>query len=298
MQLAKLGAWCFLDAMSAADAADAARRIEKLGYGTLWIPEAVGREVFASAAWLLASTSTLVVASGIANIYARDAMTMANGAKTLAEQSGGRFLLGIGVSHQPLVQGLRGHSWDRPYTFMREYLDAMDRAPYSSFPPSEAVPIVVGALHPRMLALAATRTKGVHPYLVPPEHTAFTRNIVGPEAWICTEQKVLLQTDATKARAVARQTLAMYLGLPNYRRNLERFGFVDADFENMGSDRLIDAVVAWGDEKAIEARIQAHIDAGADQVCIQPMHPDGLPLPDWRVLEAFAPAKNGHTTKA
>lgn len=298
MQLTKLGAWCFLDAMSAGDAADAARRIEDLGYGALWIPEAVGREVFASAAWLLASTSTLVVASGIANIYARDAMTMAAGAKTLAEQSSGRFLLGIGVSHQPLVQGLRGHSWDRPYSFMREYLDAMDRAPYSSFPAAEPAPVVIGALHPKMLALAAERTRGVHPYLVPPEHTAFTRGIVGPDAWICTEQKVMLETDATKARSIARQGLAMYLGLPNYRRSLERFGFGDSDFQNMGSDRLVDAVVAWGDEKAIDARIRAHLDAGADHVCIQPLHPEGLPLPDWRVLEAFAPARNAQGAKA
>jgi probable F420-dependent oxidoreductase len=290
MQLGKLGAWCFLDAMSGADAADAAVRIEKLGYGALWIPEAVGREVFASAAWLLAATSRLVVASGIANIYARDAMTMAAGAKTLAEQSSGRFLLGIGVSHRPLVQGLRGHEWSRPYSFMRDYLDSMDRAPYSAFPPGESAPIVIGALHPKMLKLAATRTRGVHPYLVPPEHTAFAREIVGPDAWICTEQKVLLQTDAAKARSVARQALAVYLGLPNYRRSLRRFGYDDGDFANMGSDRLVDAVVAWGDEEAIESRIRAHLDAGASHVCLQPLHPDGLPLPDWRVLEAFAPA--------
>jgi len=298
MQLGKLGAWYFLDAMSATDAADTARRIEELGYGTLWIPEAMGREVLASAAWLLASTSTLVVASGIANIYARDAMTMVNGARTLAEQSGGRFLLGIGVSHQPLVQGLRGHAWDRPYSFMREYLDAMDRAPYSAFPPGETVPVVIGALHPKMLALAAARTRGVHTYLVPPEHTVATRKLIGTGAWICAEQKVLLETDSIKARSVARQTLAMYLALPNYRRNLERFGFGASDFENMGSDRLVDAVVAWGDEKAIDTRIRAHFDAGADQVCIQPLHPQGLPLPDWRVLEAFAPAKNGQQPKA
>lgn len=292
MQLGKLGAWCFLDALSATDVAGAGRRIEELGYSTLWIPEAVGREIFASASWLLASTSKLIVASGIANIYARDAMTMTAGARTLAEQSGDRFLLGIGVSHKPLVQGMRGHAWDKPYSYMREYLDAMDRSPYAAVPPGEAVPVVIGALHPKMLALAASKTRGVHPYLVPPEHTASTREIVGPNAWICTEQKVLLETDATAARSVARQSLAMYLSLPNYRRNIERFGFGDSDFQNMGSDRLIDALVAWGDEKAIEARIKAHLDAGADQVCIQPLHPQGLPLPDWRVLEAFAPARN------
>lgn len=292
MDLGKLGVWCFLDAMPAAGAAVAARRIESLGYGALWIPEAVGREAFASAGWLLASTSRLVVATGIANIYARDAMTMAAGRSTLAEQSGGRFLLGIGVSHRPLVQGIRGHDWSRPLSTMREYLAAMEAAPYSAVAPAEPAPTVVGALHPKMLALAAEKTRGVHPYLVPPEHTAFARGIVGPDAWICTEQKVLLETDATKARAVARQAIAMYLGLPNYRKNLERFGFGDEDFAAGGSDRLVDAVVAWGDEDAIAARIRAHQDAGADHVCIQPMHPMGLPAPDWNVLEAFAPAKN------
>ncbi|HYC54737.1 MAG TPA: TIGR03620 family F420-dependent LLM class oxidoreductase [Candidatus Binatia bacterium] len=289
MQIGKLGVWCFLDAMPAADAAEAARRIERLGYGALWIPEAVGREVFAAASFLLASTSSLVVASGIANIYARDALTMAAGRRTLAEQSGGRFLLGVGVSHRPLVQGLRGHDFSRPYSMMRDYLDAMERAPYAAVPPADAAPMVIGALHPKMLALAAEKTAGVHPYLVPPEHTAFARGIVGPSAWVCTEQKVLLETDPAKARGVARNTIAMYLDLPNYRRNLERFGFTNDDFQNMGSDRLVDAVVAWGDEKAIAARIKAHHDAGADHVCIQPLHPLGLPQPDWRVLEAFAP---------
>lgn len=292
MNIGKLGVWTFFDAMPAADTAAAAQRIEALGYPALWIPEAVGREIFASAAFLLASTTRLVVASGIANIYARDAVTMVAGRNTLAEQSGGRFLLGIGVSHRPLVAGVRGHAWDKPYSYMRDYLTAMEGAPYSAVPPTEAAPMVIGALHPRMLALAAGKTRGAHPYLVPPEHTAFARETMGPDAWICTEQKVLLETDATKARAIGRNTIAMYLRLPNYRKNLERFGYKDEDFEHMGSDRLVDAIVAWGDEKAIAARIQAHHDAGANHVCIQPVHPLGMPLPDWNVLEAFAPAKN------
>lgn len=291
MDIGKLGVWSFFDAMPGAEAANAARRIEALGYPALWIPEAVGREVLAHSSFLLSATTKLVVATGIANIYARDAMTMAAGRKTLAEQSGGRFLLGIGVSHAPLVSGLRGHAWTKPLSYMREYLDAMDRAPYASIPPTDDAPVVIGALHPRMLQLAAEKTRGVHPYLVPPEHTAFARETVGPDAWICTEQKVLLEKDATTARGVARHAIAMYLELPNYRRSLERFGFGDADFAAGGSDRLVDAVVAWGDEKAIAARIRAHHDAGANHVCIQPLHPQGLPLPDWNVLEAFAPAK-------
>jgi len=289
MDLGKLGGWSFLEALPAAAAADSARRVEGYGYTALWIPEAVGREVFASAAWLLAATERLVVATGIANIYARDPITMAAGQKTLAEQSDGRFLLGIGVSHKPLVEGVRGHDASKPLATMRGYLDRMAAAPYSAVAPPGDLPIVIGALHPRMLELAAERTAGAHPYLVPPEHTAFAREKMGAGPWLCVEQKVLLETDAAKARSVARQAIAMYLGLPNYRRNLERFGFGASDLDGGGSDRLVDAVVAWGDECAIEARIQAHFDAGADHVCIQPVHPDGLPVPDERVLEALAP---------
>ncbi|MFN2377232.1 MAG: TIGR03620 family F420-dependent LLM class oxidoreductase [Candidatus Binatia bacterium] len=292
MDIGKLGVWSFLDAVPAAGVLLAARKIEELGYGALWIPEAVGREAFASSASLLAATSKMVIATGIANIYARDATTMAAGRNTLAEQSGGRFLLGIGVSHRPLVSGIRGHDWSRPYSFMRDYLAAMERAPYSAVPPTEAAPTLIGALHPRMLALAAEKTLGAHPYLVPPEHTAFAREIMGPSAWICTEQKVLLLEDPVQARGVARQAIALYLGLPNYRRNLERFGYGDEDFAAGGSDRLVDAVVAWGSEDAIAARIKAHHDAGADHVCIQPLHPLGMPSPDWNVLETFAPARN------
>jgi probable F420-dependent oxidoreductase len=288
-QLGRLGVWAFVDSLPAEEAAGFARRVEKLGYAALWIPEALGREAFASASWLLASTARLVVATGIANIYARDPVTMACGQKTLAEQSGARFLLGIGVSHRPLVEGIRGHDASRPLEMMRRYLDRMQSAPYTAVPPRETPPIVIGALHPKMLRLAAERTQGAHPYLVPPEHTRFARELLGPEAWLCVEQKVLLQTDAAKARSLARQAISMYLALPNYRRNLARFGFGDADMENSGSDRLIDAVVAWGNERAVRDRIEAHFQAGATHVCIQPLHPEGAPRPDERVLEALAP---------
>ncbi len=289
MDIGRVGIWTFCEEMSAAEAAALAVRIERLGYKTLWIPEAIGREALVSAAWLLAATERLNVATGIANVYARDPVTMAAGAKTLAEQSGGRFLLGVGVSHRPLVEGVRGHDYGRPLSYMRTYLERMEVAPYAAVAPAEPPPVVIGALHPKMLALAAEKTRGAHPYLVPPEHTAFARAQLGRGPWLCPEQKVLLETDATKARAVARQAIAMYLTLPNYRRNLARFGFTDADFDGMGSDRLVDAVVAWGDEKAIAARVKAHHDAGADHVCVQPLHPEGIPLPDWRIVEALAP---------
>lgn len=291
MELGRIGVWSFLDAMPAEQAREFARNVERLGYSALWIPEALGREAFSACAALLTATEKLIVATGIANVYARDPITMAAGQRTLAELSRGRFLLGIGVSHKPLVEGVRGHDAGKPLTFMRQYLDRMEAAPYTAVPPPDPPPLVIGALHPKMLRLAAERTRGAHPYLVPPEHTAFARETMGPDAWLCVEQKVLLVEDPEKARSVARQAISMYLGLPNYRRNLERLGFSPADFEGGGSDRLVDAVVAWGGEDALRARIDAHFAAGATHVCIQPLHPDGLPLPDERVLELLAPGR-------
>ena len=290
MNLGKLGVFYFLDGMPAAAAAEFAGRLETLGYGTLWLPEAVGREAFASASWLLGATSTMNVATGIANVYARDAMAMAAGQKTLDEQSGNRFVLGIGVSHKPMVEGLRGHDSSKPLTFMRGYLEAMEASLYVAIPPSKPGTTVIGALHPKMLKLSAEKTAGAHPYLMPPEHTAFARDILGPGPLLCPEQKVLLETDATKARNAARPALAMYLELPNYQRALKRFGLEDDDFKDGGSDRLVDTVVAWGDEQTIAARIKAHMDAGADHVCIQPIHPETFGEVDWRLLEALAPA--------
>jgi probable F420-dependent oxidoreductase len=289
MELGPTGVWCFMDGLPAGPAADLARRVESLGYDALWIPEAVGRHPFAHAAWLLANTQRLIVATGIANLYARDAHASAAARNTLAEQSSGRFLLGLGVSHAPFVEGVRGHRYEKPVATMRTYLEAMDKAPYAAVPPAETPPTVIAALGPRMLKLAAERTRGAHPYLVPPEHTAQAREILGPGPWLCTEQKVLLETNASRAREVARKAAAIYLNLPSYRNNLKRLGYTDADLDGGGSDRLIDAVVAWGDEKTIADRIQAHRDAGASHVCIQPLHPEGKPLPDERILEVLAP---------
>ena len=291
MKLGKLGVWASLDGLSAADAASFAKRVEKRGYAALWTPESRGRNVIASAAWLLANTERLVVASGIANIYARDAMAMANGQRGLAEQSGGRFLLGLGVSHVPMVATLRGHQYGAPVPTMRRYLEAMKAAPYQAPAPAEPPPTVLAALGPKMLALAATAADGAHPYNVTPEHTAEARRILGPTKLLCPEQMVLLETDAAKARAGARAALASYLALENYVNNWRRLGFGDADFSGGGSDRLIDATIAWGDETAIRKRIQAHWDAGADHVCIQPLPPDGARLKlDERILDLLAPA--------
>jgi probable F420-dependent oxidoreductase len=291
MQLGRLGVWTWLDAFSAEQAANFATRLEAWGYGALWIPEAVGREPFSLLGYLAGKTRSLVLATGIANIYARDAMTMRATRETLAEASGGRFLLGLGVSHAHLVAGIRKHAYGKPIGTMRAYLEAMDAALYVGPKPAEPAPIVLAALRPKMLALAAEKTAGAHPYFVPPEHTARARALLGKGKLLCPEQMVLCERDASKARAIARSHMKIYTGLPNYQNNLRWLGYTDADFADGGSDRLVDAIVAWGDEKQIADRIQAHLDAGADHVCIQPFRPDGEPGPDERLLEALAPGR-------
>jgi probable F420-dependent oxidoreductase len=287
MALQKIGVWAGIDGFSAAAAAGFAKRLETLGYGVLWVPEAVGREVFSSAAWILANTSRLVVASGIANIYARDALSAAAAQKGLNEQSDGRFLLGLGVSHIPLVQDLRRHEYGKPVATMRAYLQAMADAPYKAVPPASPPKTVLAALGPKMLELSAEMADGAHPYNVPPEHTRQARAILGADKFLCVEQGAILETNPAQARALGRKFLSLYMGLPNYVNNWRRLGFTEADFAGGGSDRLIDAVLVWGDEKAIRARIQEHWQAGADHVCVQAIGPTALP--DERLLGLLAP---------
>jgi probable F420-dependent oxidoreductase len=287
--LGKLGVWTWLDAFGATEAAKFVRRVEALDYSALWLPEAVGRDPFPLIGFLAAQTSRLVFATGIANIYARDPMTMNTLRQTLGELSGGRFVLGIGVSHAHLVAGVRKHVYGKPVSTMRAYLEAMKGKPYlAPAAPSEA-PVVLAALRSQMLRLAKELAQGAHPYFVPPEHTARAREILGKGPWLAPEQMVLRETDARKARAIARGQMKVYLSLPNYQNSLRWLGYGDADFQNEGSDRLVDAIVCWGDEQAIAKRIKAHLDAGADHVCIQPIRGDGQPGPDLRLLEALAP---------
>jgi probable F420-dependent oxidoreductase len=231
------------------------------------------------------------VATGIANIYGRDAAAMAAAQKSLAEQSGNRFLLGIGVSHAPLVEGVRGHVYEKPVAKLRAYLEDMAKSRYIAPPPSERPLTVVAALGPKMLALTRELADGSHPYNVTPEHTAEARAVLGPDKLLCPEQMVLLETDPATARRAARAALAIYLPLPNYRNNFLRMGFGDGDFDGGGSDRLIDAIVAWGDADAILRRIQAHWEAGADHVCIQSIRRDGdMQKPtEERIFELLAP---------
>jgi probable F420-dependent oxidoreductase len=287
MELGRVGLWTFqLDLQPAGQARDAAAELEDLGYPTVWLPEAVGREPFVNSALLLSSTQRLVVATGVASIWARDAMTMTAGHLALSEAFPGRFLLGVGVSHQPMVDYVRGQHYDKPLTRMREYLDAMDQAIYMAPRPAEEPRRVLAALGPKMLELAAAKALGSHTYFVPVEHTAAAREALGDGPMLCPEQAVVLSTDAEVARAAARQHMATYLGLPNYTNNLRRLGWGDDDLSDGGSDRLVDAIVAWGDEDAIAARIRQHLDAGADHVCLQVLTPDAtaLPMPEWRAL--------------
>jgi probable F420-dependent oxidoreductase len=283
----RVGVWSFaLEAQTAAEERDAAREIESLGYRAIWIPEAVdSREVFSQAGWLLASTERAVVASGIANIWARDAVASANGWRMLTDAYPGRFVLGLGVSHAGSV-GRRGSTYERPLTEMRRYLDAMDRAG-SSAPAPETDPWrLLAALGPRMLELAAERTLGAHPYFVPVEHTAFARRRLGPEPVLAVEQTVVLETDAADARRLARRFAVDYLQTPNYANNLRRMGYTDQDLGGQGSDRVIDATIAWGDVDQISARVREHLEAGADHVCVQVVGEDDLDvcLPELREL--------------
>ena len=293
MQLGRVGVWIgSIGGLAAAAEQEAAAELEELGYAALWYPEGVGgKECFSHGAMLLAGTRKIVVATGIANIYARDPVAMKAGQYGLCEAYPGRFLLALGVSHKPSVSE-RGGNYHRPLQSMVDYLDAMDAAPYNPPQPAEA-PRIIGALHPKMLELAARRTLGAHPYFVPPQHTADARARMGKDAWLAPEQAVILETDPQKARAIARRHTPIYLGLDNYRRNLVRLelGLTDDDLAGAGSDRLVDAVVAWGDAGAIRTRLEQHFAAGATHVSIQALVDRGeSPLP---TLRALAPALLG-----
>jgi len=272
MQLGKVGVWLMGVGFEPASAErELVAELEELGYSALWIGEFPGgKEPLTHAGLLLAASRDLVVATGIASIWSHDPMAMASGARTLSEAYPGRFLLGIGVSHQFIVEA-RGHRYERPLSRMREYLDAMDAPEYRVPDGPEPLTRVLAALRPPMLELAAKRADGAHPYFVPVEHTARAREILGPGKLLCPEQGVLLETDPAKARGQARELIAIYLQAPNYIESLRALGFGDGDLANGGSDRLIDALIAWGDEDAVLARVRGHLDAGADHVCIQPI---------------------------
>jgi len=292
-QIGRLGVWANTNALSAGEAAAFARRVEQWGYSALWIPEGIGRNPLVHAGWLLSHTTRLNLATGIASIYARDANATVSGQNALAEQSGNRFLLGLGVSHAPMVEKVRGHVYAKPVAAMRAYLEAMARANYDAPKPGEKPRTVLAALGPAMLALSRDLADGAHPYFVPPEHTVLARKSLGSGKWLCVEQMLLLETRPDRAREAARRQTARYLSLPNYRNSLLRLGYAEKELADGGSDRVVDAIVAWGDEAALRKRIQAHWDAGADHVCIQALQPDPKAphAPHEALLALLAPSK-------
>lgn len=289
MQLGRVGVWYSLEQLSSAQAARFAQQVELSGYGALWQPEAIGRNVLVASSYLLANTKRLIVATGIANIYARDAQASFAAQNGLNEQSGGRFLLGLGVSHAPLVEGMRGHHYGKPVGSMRAYLEAMRQSIYMAPRPAEQPLTVLAALGPRMLELAGELADGALSYNVTPEHTADARQRLGAGKLLCVEQKVVLENDPARARSIGRAMVQYYLGLRNYQENWRRMGFSEEDWSGDGSDRLIDAMVAWGDEAAVVERLQQHWDAGADHVCIQPLSAPAEVAFDEAVLARLAP---------
>lgn len=265
----------------AAAAADAAAELEALGYAALWIPD-VGGDLFSSIDNLLSATTGVTVATGILNLWLHDPAETAARYSGFVAEHGRRLLVGIGVSHSALIDMKEPGAYTRPLSRTREYLDGLDAAAE----PLPAEDRVLAALGPKMLELARTRAAGSHPYLVTPEHTRRVRESLGDGPLVAPEQALVLETDPGRARALGRGHLAGYLGLPNYSNNWKRVGFTDADLADGGSDRLVDALVAWGDEDALAARVQEHRDAGADHVCVQVITDDLLspPCEEWRRL--------------
>ena len=284
--LGRIGLWtAALDFQPMAKAQEAIAQVEQMGFSTVWVPEAVLREPFASTSLLLSATKKMVLATGIASLHARTAQTMNAGWRTVSEAFPDRFLLGIGVSHAPMVMGVHKGAYDKPYTTMVNYLDAMDNGVFLSPQPSTPPQRVLAALGPKMLKLSAERASGAHPYFVPVEHTPYAREIMGPDALLAPEQAVVFETDPTKARAIARQHMTTYTRLPNYTNNLKRFGFTEEEIVNQ-DDRLVDAIVAWGTTDAIVSRIKQHLDSGANHVCVQVLgeNPAALPMNEWQEL--------------
>jgi probable F420-dependent oxidoreductase len=283
MRLGRIGIWSGAFRSDSPEVPDAARELEDLGFGTLWFPGGAGGDVFGVGSRLLTATGHVVVATGILNIWAHDPADVAASVRELGATFPDRFLLGLGVSHAPLVEHIGG-VYDHPLEAMVTYLDALDRAPT----PVAASQRALAALGPRMLALARDRTAGAHPYLVTAEHTRWAREELGTGPLLAPEVKVVLSDDPDLARAIGRQHLAIYLTLPNYTNNLRRLGFDDKDLSDGGSDRLVDAVVVWGDREEIAARVREHLDAGADHVCVQLLDDDpALPRAGWRELAAL-----------
>ena len=284
LELGRVGIWYPTDRLDAAGLRALLRTVEGHGYGTLWYPESRSFESIALAGFLLANSERLTIGSSIANIYARDAFTARRALATLNALRGGRFALGLGVSHIPLVEGLRGHRYDKPVPAMRAYLEGIRKGGDAAL----EGPVLLAALGPKMLALAAAQADGAVPYNVTPEHTRQAAAVLGPGKVLAVEQKVCVETDRARARALGRRELARYMALPNYVNNWLRLGFTEAELADGGSDRFVDAMVLSGDAEAVKRGLRAHFEAGATHVCLQPVTEDGDTRHRDAMLEALA----------
>jgi len=285
MKLGRLGAWYSPDKHATPAAMSAfVKTVEDLGYDTLWYPESRGYESFSVAGYMLGQTKTLKLGSSIASIYARDSFTARRGMISLNELYGNRFILGLGVSHVPMVEGLRGHVYEKPIPAMRAYLKGI----MQDQPGAETWPIALAALRPLMLKLSAEMTQGALPYNTTPKHTAEAAKILGPNKWLAIEQKVVVETDATRARALGREELSRYMVLDNYRNAWLGMGFSEADLANGGSDSFIDQMVLWGSAETVKEGLRAHFAAGATHVAIQPVHAPGDTAARDAMLKALA----------
>jgi probable F420-dependent oxidoreductase len=290
MDIGKIGVKAYLERLSGRETGEFARKVEQLGYSVLWIPESAGmRSPFAHAAYLLSHTERLIVGTSISNIWLHEPFAMIDAARTLAELFDDRFILGLGVGHRPTMRQ-HGIDYDKPLTHMRQYLDRMSSEPYRALRPKTDPPILIAALLPKMIGLVAEKADGIIPAMVTVEHTARMRAALGPNKWICTQQAALLEHDPAQARVEGRKFTGN-VRLPNYQRSLRAVGFTDEDFNNGGSDRLVDAVVAWGSASDIRARIEAHYRAGANHVCITYRETWGPDSRGMRTLEALAPGR-------
>lgn len=296
--LGRIGVWTDPDPLAIGDVLAFASRVERLGYGTLWVPEAAGREPFSLLGLLAGATSSIGLGTAIASIWGHDAQTTRMAALTLQEATGGRFTLGLGVSHLHLAQKLRGHVYEQPLTRTREYLEGYHAAKYKGpMPPGMPEPLVIlAALRERMLTLAATAADGAFPYLVSTERLRWIREVIDLAATMAGKDHrpvlavslpVVLETDPVAARSAARQYLVNYLRTPNYQASWAEQGFEAADWEQPGSNRLVDAMVAWGDADTLRARLGEVLAAGADHVALIPLTPSGDTV-DLPVLEALA----------
>lgn len=291
MDLSNLGLLGFVDGMKNREVVQFARRIEKAGYSVLWVPEVMGREIFSLSTHLLSQTEHLVVGTGVAIAFAYEPIVTACATRTLGEFFEDRFILGLGVSNQT-YNARRGVGYDKPVAFMRGYLEKIKTVPYNAPKPQQEPPIVLAGMMPKMLQLAGSATQGTLTYFTTTQQVTLARETLGPTPWLLAVQLVMLETDAAKARTAARKYMQIYMAIDHYLYRLRKIGYTDVDFANGGSDRLVDAIIAWGSEDQLRQHIAGQFKAGATHVSILPLRSDGKPGPDERAIEALAPERN------